>query len=70
MYAYALDQHVTVRYPSGRERDGVIARRGLLPGAEPNGRTLKRYAVLFANDQADVLIPEYWIHPIKQMELQ
>jgi hypothetical protein len=69
MYKYSLEQEVTVTYPSGRERDGIVARRSTLPGSEPNGHVLKRYAVLFTNDQADVLIPEYWISPLKQRKL-
>lgn len=74
-YKYALEERVTVqypaskRYPRGRSREGVVSRRGVLPGFEASGRVLKRYAVLFDDDTADVLIPEYWLHPVDQLEL-
>jgi hypothetical protein len=63
-YAHCLDQEVTVhypptpRYPRGRVRDGVIARRQNLSRGE---QRIHRYTVLFDNDQADTMIPPVWI---------
>jgi hypothetical protein len=69
VYAFAPEQEVTVeypptpRYPRGRIRNGVIARRSIIDGGE------RRYTVLFDNDQADTLIPEFWIKPRAQVAL-
>lgn len=64
-WKYKLGEEVTVRYPSGRELDGVIsARRRRGPNREHN-----RYTVLFDNDTADTTLSPTWIYPRRQRSL-
>jgi hypothetical protein len=54
-YKFSLEQEVIVKFPSGKEKDGVISNRRRDPSKRP------RYTVLFDDDSAETLIPEHWI---------
>lgn len=65
-YRYAMEQRVIVRHPGGREEQGVVAHRRTIMRED---LTLKRYTILYDNDQAEPMIPEGWLKPAEQMEL-
>jgi len=65
-YEYPLDSEVTIRYPTGRELDGVVAARKRVRRGHS---IINRYTILFDNDMAETMVPPTWIHPRRQRSL-
>lgn len=65
-YEFPLDSEVTIRHPSGRERDGVVAARKRV---RRGSSFINRYTVLLGDDTAETMVPPSWIHPRRQLPL-
>ena len=65
IWEFPLEAEITVQFPTGIARDGVIAaRKKVGPEHEWN-----RYTILYDDDTADTMIPPTWIHPRRQRTL-
>ena len=63
-FAYSIDEEVTVEYPNGSIKDGIVERRRTISGNR------KRYTISFRNGaEAATFIPEHWICLKGQLKL-